>query len=181
MGRGTSRLRRADPLGRAAAAALALLGAAALLAAVRLGAAAGTGRADLLAELRARSAERIARERGQIRPVLEAASRGDGASALAAAETALARFGENSQLHLFLAGAYRERRRDAEALREYRRAVEISRDYADRRASCYLGDELGGWLRAVRPRLAVAGADPAALSALRDLGYLQRALAGGCS
>lgn len=157
----------------AAAVALVLLAAAAVIAAVRLGAAAASGGDNLLAELRARTERRVAVERDQIRTVLAAGELGERAAALREAEALLVRLGGNSQLHLLLAGVYREGGEAARALREYRRAVELVRDYAERRSTLYIGPGLREWLREVRPALSGA--------ALGDLHYLERALAGGCS
>lgn len=173
MGNGGTRAGSAGWLDRAATAALLLAAAAAIAAAVRMGEAAGRCSGDLLAELQARTGRRVAAERGQIRPILEAAASGDREGARRDAEAALARLAGNSQLHLFLAGAYRERGEAGPALREYRRAVELVRDYADRRSPHAIGAGLSPWLRAVRPAVAD--------EALRDLHYLERSLAGGCS
>jgi tetratricopeptide (TPR) repeat protein len=158
-----------DRLERGTAAALLLALAAALTAAVRLGSAAAADGGELLARLRERTERRIAAEREQVRPLLA----GGGDAALAAAEAALGRLPENSQLHLALAAAYRERGAVPAALREYRRAVELVRDYADRRSPRAIGADLGPWLRRVRPSLSGR--------ALADLHYLERALAGGCA
>ena len=157
------------------AAAVALLGAAlaALIAALRLGAACRAGGEDLLAELRARTERRVAAERVQIGPALDAAARGERAVARREAEAALSRLDGNSQLHLLLAAAYREGGEAGPALREYRRAVELVRDYTDRRSPQFIGAGLAPWLHELRPSLSGA--------ALRDLNYLTRALAGGCS
>lgn len=171
--RGGGAARRTDWLEGAVAVALAIVSVFAVIAAVRLGAAAGSGTEDLLAGLRARTERRVAAERDQIRPALEAAVRGEFAAARREAEAALGRLEGNSQLHLFLAGAYREGGEAAPALREYRRAFELVRDYTDRRSPQYVGPGLGRWLREARPALSGA--------ALADLHYLERALAGGCS
>jgi hypothetical protein len=171
--RGGTAVRRSDRLERAVAAALVVVVAAAVIAAVRLGSAAGRGGEDLLAELRARTARRVAAEREQIRPALDAVARGDLAEARRETEAALGRLEGNSQLRLLLAGLHREGGAAAPALREYRRAVELVRDYADRRSPQFIGAGLAPWMRQVRPALAGAG--------LADLHYLERALAGGCS
>jgi hypothetical protein len=157
----------------AIAAALVFVSLAAVIAAVRLGAAAGTGGEDLLAGLRARTERRVAAERDQIRPALEAAVQGERELARLEAEAALGRLAGNSQLHLLLAGVYRDGGATAPALREYRRAVELLRDYTDRRSPRFIGAGLAPWLREVRPGLEGA--------ARGDLHYLERALAGGCS
>jgi tetratricopeptide (TPR) repeat protein len=162
-----------DWLERAVAAALVLFALAAALAAVRLGSAAGCGGDDLLADLRARTERRVTAERDQIRPALEAAARGERERARREAEAALGGLPGNSQLHLLLAGVYREGGQTAPALREYRRAFELLRDYADRHSPRFVGAGLAPWLREVRP--ATSGA------ARGDLHYLERALAGGCS
>jgi tetratricopeptide (TPR) repeat protein len=169
---GGTAVRRTDWLERAAAAALVAAALAAVIAAVRLGSAAGAGE-DLLAAVRARTEVRVAGERVQIRPALEAAGRGDRGTALREARAALSGLEGNSQLHLLLAGLYREQGETAPALREYRRAAELLRDYTDRHSPQYVGPGLGLWLREVQP-----GASAEALS---DLHYLERALAGGCS
>lgn len=162
-----------DWLGRAVAAAIVCVALAALVAAVRLGSAAGASGDGLLTELRARTERRVTAERVQIKPALEAAERGERETARREAEAALGGLGGNSQLHLLLAGVYRDGGATAPALREYRRAVELLRDYADRRSPQFIGAGFAPWLREVRPT--VEGA------ALGDLYYLQRALAGGCS
>ena len=89
------------------------------------------------------------------------------------AEATLGALEGNSQLHLLLAGLYREGGALAPALREYRRACELLREYADRHSPRFIGPGLAPWLREVRPLLEGA--------ALGDLRYLERALAGGCS
>jgi hypothetical protein len=162
-----------DWLGRTAAVALVVVAAAAVTAAVRLGAASTATGGDLLARLRAGTEQRVASERAQIRPALDAAASGKFDAALRQAEAALPGLEGNSQLHLFLAGQYRAAGRPGPALREYRRAVELVRDYAERRSPEFIGAELDPWLRRVRP--AVSSAD------LGDLNFLTRALAGGCS
>ena len=160
-------------LERLTVAALLAVAASAVILGVRLGADAGAGGGDLRAELRARTERRVAQERAQIGPELEAAIRRGEAGARGAAEAALGRLGGNSQLHLLLAGAYRGEGEAPPALREYRRAAELVRDYTDRRSPQFIGAGLAPWLREVRPRLSGA--------ALSDLYYLERALAGGCS
>jgi hypothetical protein len=177
MDDGGATVRRVDLLDGVAGAALLLLGAAALTLAVRLGAAAGGGCGDVLAELRSQAGRRVLTERGQIAPLLEAAGRGDRPALLRAAEAALPRLDGNSQLHLLLAGALREEGRDVAALREYRRAVELQRDYADRRSPYSIAAELSAYLAAAKARLEAAGE----AGALRDLHLLERFLAGGCS
>lgn len=162
-----------DWLDRAVGAALALALAAAVTAAVRLGAAAGADGGDLLAQTRARVDSRVAAERQQIQPILDAAAREGRGVAWTAAEASLGRLEGNSQLHLFVAAARRESGQTARALREYRRAVELLREYADRRSPHYIGEALAPWLREVRAQLP----NPAR----GDLHYLERALAGGCS
>jgi tetratricopeptide (TPR) repeat protein len=164
---------RSGWLERAVAAALVVVALAAVIAAVRLGAAAGTGGKELLAELGARTERRVAAERDQIRPALAAAVQGERALARREAEAALEGLAGNSQLHLLLAGVYRDAGATAPALREYRRAVELLRDYTDRRSPQFIGAGLAPWLREVRPGLEGA--------ARGDLHYLERALAGGCS
>ena len=173
MQQGERPARRPGWLERATVAALLAAAAAAVVAAVRLGEASERGAGDLLAELRAATELRLASERAQIRTALDAAARGEQAAARREAEAVLARLDGNSQLHLLLAGAYRGEGEAPPALREYRRAVELVRDYTDRRSPRYIGAGLAPWLREVRPR--VSGA------ALSDLHYLERALAGGCS
>lgn len=153
-------------LERATASALVLVAAAALMIAVRLGEAAGAESGELLARLRAQTERRIAGEREQLRPLLPGAGLTD-------APAALARFPDNSQLRLRLAAAHRERGEVAAALREYRRAVELVRDYAERRSPHFIGAGFAPWLRQVRPQLSG--------TALQDLYYLERALAGGCA
>jgi len=170
---GDTAARRVDWFDRAIAAALVIAALAAVSAAVRLGSAAGRCGDDLLAEMRARTERRVSVERDQIRPALGAAARGEREVVLREAEAALGGLGGNSQLHLLLAGVYRAGGTNAPALREYRRAVELLRDYTDQRSPQFIGAGLAPWLREVRPR--VDGA------ALADLHYLERALAGGCS
>jgi hypothetical protein len=170
---GVAAVKRSDWLERLVAAALLVVAAAAALAAVRLASSAGRAGEDLLAELRARTARRVATEREQVRTAFEAGARGDASTARREAEAAIGRFESNSQLRLLLAGLYREGGEAAPALHEYRRAVELVRDYADRRSPQFIGAELATWMREVRPSLSGA--------ALADLHYLERALAGGCS
>jgi hypothetical protein len=165
--------RGADAFERATAAVLAVVALTALAAALRLGAAAASGGEDLLAEIRARTERRVVAEREQIRPAFDAAARGQLEAARREAEASLGALAGNSQLHLLLAGVYRDAGAAAPALREYRRAVELVRDYADRRSPQFIGAGLAPWLREVLPL--VSG------TALSDLHYLERALAGGCS
>jgi len=170
---GGTAARRSVWLERTVAGALVTVALAAVIAAVRLGAAAATAGEDILAEMRARTELRVSVEREQIRPALEAAVRGEREAVRREAEAALGGLEGNSQLHLLLAGVYRDGGTAAPALREYRRAVELLRDYTDRRSPQFIGAGLAPWLRQVRP--SVEG------TALGDLYYLQRALAGGCS
>jgi tetratricopeptide (TPR) repeat protein len=156
-----------------AAAALVLIGIAALVTAVRIGAAAAREEGDLLAQVRARTEQRVAAERDQLRAVWEAEAGGDRDGARRVAEAALGGLDGNSQLHLYLGDSYRAAGSPAPALREYRRAVELLRDYTDRRSPRYIGTSLGPWLREIRG--AVSGPVRA------DLYYLERALAGGCA
>jgi tetratricopeptide (TPR) repeat protein len=149
---------------------LLLVAAVALINAVRLGESAGADGGELLARLRERTEQRIAGEREQVRSLVRDSRSADAAGAAAAA---LARLPDNSQLRLNLAAGYRARGEVAAALREYRRAVELVRDYADRRSPHFIGGEIAPWLRRVRPQLSGA--------ALADLYYLERALAGGCA
>jgi len=173
MREGSTSARRSDWLERSVAAATVAFALAAVIVAVRIGSAAGTGGEDLLAEMRARTERRVTAERDQIRPAIEAAARGERDVARREAEAALEGLAGNSQLHLVLAGVYRANGATAPALREYRRAVELLRDYTDQRSPQFIGAALTPWLRDVRP-----GASGAALA---DLHYLERALAGGCS
>lgn len=168
-GGGTAQ-RRWDRLDRSTAAAFLVVVVAALSVAVRLGAAAGADGGELLARLRERTERRVAAEREQLRPLLAA---GGGIESDREAAAALTRLPDNSQLRLVLAAAHRERGEVAAALREYRRAVELVRDYADRRSPHAIGAILTPWLRQVRPQLKGP--------ALGDLYYLERALAGGCA
>ncbi|HEY6000232.1 MAG TPA: hypothetical protein VI078_13165 [bacterium] len=161
---------RRDWLDRATAVLLLLAVVAALAAAGRL-AAAGADGGELLAAMRERTDRRLVAEREQLRSAL--AGGAPGAGALAAAQAAAARLADNSQIHLYLAEAHRERGEAEAALREYRRAVELVRDYADRRSRHYVGAELGPWLRGIRAKVP--------WPALGDLYYLERALAGGCA
>jgi hypothetical protein len=173
MGDAGGRGRRSGWLDRAAAAALAAAAVGALIGALRLGSACRAGGEDLLAELRAVTERRVATERAQIRPALDAASRGDWPAARLAAETELGRLDGNSQLHLLLADVYRAQDAPGPALREYRRAVELVRDYSDPRSPQFIGAALAPWMHKQRPT--VSG------EALGNLNYLARALAGGCS
>ena len=173
MGDGVTAGKRSDWLEHAVAAALVTAALAAVIAAVRLGSAAGTGGANLVAELRTRTEQRVATERDRIRPALEAVARGEREVARREAEAALAGLAGNSQLHLLLAGVYRDSGATGAALREYRRAVELLRDYTDQRSPQFIGAGLAPWLREVRPLVSEA--------ARGDLHYLERALAGGCS
>jgi hypothetical protein len=155
------------------AAALLVAAAAALTSAFRIGAACSAGGEDLLAELRAGTERRVAGERVQIRPALDAAARGELAAARREAEAVLTQLDGNSQLHLLLAVVYRNEGRPGPALREYRRAVELVRDYSDRRSPQFIGAALDPWLRQLRPSLSG--------EALGNRNYLSRAMAGGCS
>jgi hypothetical protein len=170
---GGAAVKRRDWLAAATAGALVAVATIAAVAAVRLALASGSAGDDLVTELRARTARRLEAERDQIRPALEAEARGDAAGARRAAEEAVGRLEANSQLRLLLAGLYRDAGAPAPALREYRRAVELVRDYADRHSPQFIGPILSPWLRQVRPSLSGA--------ALADLHYLERSLAGGCS
>jgi hypothetical protein len=170
-------VRRGDLLDRATGAALAAAAAAAIVLAVRLGAAASVSDGDLVAELRARVQERVRVEREQIRPILEAVGRGERAAAGREAAAAAARLEGNSQLHLLLAQVHRAAGRDADALGAYRKAVELVRDYTDRRSPFFIGTDLKAWICEVKPRVTAGGA----AAGTRDLHYLERALAGGCS
>jgi len=134
-----------------------------------------------LAGLRLAAEKRIAKEREQIAFLLEM----EGTEEVWQEGLAsLSRLEGNSQFHLFLARGYRERGILGSSIGEYRKAVEINRDYTDHRSPHYHGKALralvkearGVYLKDGRPRTDLADAD----AVVRDLFYLERSLAGGC-
>ena len=138
----------------------------------------------LLEELRRQSKERILEEQGQISSVLESAAAGLDDEAWEEGLKTAARLEGNSQLHLFLARGYRERSLYQPAVSEFRKAVELNRDYTDRRSSFYIGQSLRPFLQEVR-NLFLRRGSPAEggeelRETIRDIFFLQRSLAGGC-
>ena len=134
-----------------------------------------------LAGLRRAAEKRIAKEREQIAFLLEKEGTEESWQEGLAS---LPRLEGNSQFHLFLARGYRERDILGSSIGEYRKAVEINRDYTDHRSPHYRGKALralvkearGIYLEKGRPRTGLADA----ADVVRDLFYLERSLAGGC-
>jgi len=149
-------------------------------------ASAGASRREeaFLDRLRLESEKRVQKERKQIASFLDLAAAGETEEALSLMAAAADGFEGNSQFHLFLARAYRERREFAPSLRQYRKALESNRDYSDRRSPFFQGDALrpflaeakAAYLDGGRPRADV----PAASALIGDLFYIERSLAGGC-
>ena len=133
-------------------------------------------RADLL-----RAAEkRIAGERSQIASLLEMAGEGREEEAWAEGLAAADRYRGNSQFHLLLGRGHRRRGELAEAIGEYRRAVESN---TDRRSPFYLGETLKALVGEGRAAYLPRGEGPPGsgdAAALRDLFFIERSLAGGC-
>lgn len=139
------------------------------------------GEDSYLAGLRRAAEKRIAKERGQISFLLEKEGADEtwqeGLASISILEG-------NSQFHLFLARGYRERGMLGPSIGEYRRAVEINRDYTDHRSPYYHGKALRAlvkearavYLEEGRPRTGLVDA----AVVVRDLFYLERSLAGGC-
>ena len=137
----------------------------------------------LLEELRRQSEQRVIEEQGQIRSVLERSAAGLDEEAWEEGLKSAARLEGNSQLHLFLARGYRERSLYRPAVSEFRKAVELNRDYTDRRSSFYIGPNLRPFLQEARKlflRRRGAEGGEELRETVRDLFFLQRSLAGGC-
>ncbi len=141
------------------------------------------GEDSYLARLHQAAEKRIARERQQVAFLLDKEGAGKAEEAWEEGLAVASRLEGNSQFHLFLARGYRERGMLGPSISEYRKAVEINRDYTDRRSPHYHGKALrslvrearGIYLEKGRPRAGLANA-----AVVRDLFYLERSLAGGC-
>jgi tetratricopeptide (TPR) repeat protein len=142
------------------------------------------GEDSYLARLRQEAEKRITREREQVAFLLDKEEIGKAEEAWEEGLAAASRLEGNSQFHLFLARGYRERGMLGPSIGEYRKAVEINRDYTDHRSPYYRGKVLRAVVREARslylekgrPRTGLADA----AAAVRDLFYLERSLAGGC-
>jgi hypothetical protein len=142
------------------------------------------GEDSYVVRLRQKAEKRIAREREQVAFLLEKEESGKAEEAWKEGLAAASRLEGNSQFHLFLARGYREKGMLGPSIGEYRKAVEINRDYTDFRSPYYHGKALRALVREARslyleegrPRTGLA--DAAAV--VRDLFYLERSLAGGC-
>jgi hypothetical protein len=136
---------------------------------------------SFMARLRMESTKRVEKEQAQISFLLDMEDEGKTGDALSEGVAAAERFDRNSQFHLLLARGYREKGDLGTSVAEYRRALEINRDYSDRRSTFYLGSTLRPFIREVRLACAETGPGSADHSAIhRDLFYLERSLAGGC-
>jgi tetratricopeptide (TPR) repeat protein len=90
----------------------------------------------------------------------------------------------NSLSYMYLAESYLAQGRLADAIRNYRRAVEMEPDYVDKRTTLFRGEELKdvvteGILKLEREKK-LKPKDDEVKQALKDVYYLQRRLAGGC-
>ena len=91
---------------------------------------------------------------------------------------------ENSLSYVYLAESYLAEGRLLDAIRNYRRAVEMNPDYVDRRTPAYIGDELKKLVTEGVPKLErerkLKPEDEDVKQGLKDVYYLQRRLSGGC-
>ncbi len=163
-------------------AATAVLGLAAVFViAFSWNASAGAARSELSlrTQLEAEARRRVGKEREQIGHLLALADDGEKDQARQLAEKSADRFAGNSQFHLLRARLGLAGGEMGPVLGAYRRALELNRDYSDRRSEFYLGGELRPLLR--EARLAYLGEGAAGgKGPLRDLFFIERALAGGC-
>lgn len=142
------------------------------------------GEEAFLDRLKKESEKRMLKEREQIRFLLDGETGGMREGAWEASLAAADRLDGNSQLHLLLARGYREMEQMGPSIREYRRALEINRDYTDSRSAYYIGERLHPFVKEARA-FYLEGENRAAGSGdveatIRDLFYLERILAGGC-
>jgi hypothetical protein len=173
--------RNCDGVDAAAAAALVLAVSFAVTFFWQASAGAVRGDASYLEEIHRQIGKKIMKERDQISHLLVLEEEGD-TTAPAWQELAggYESYGGNSQFHLIAGAVYaREDRHLAKALREYRRALELNKEYADRRSPWYRGEDLEP-LTAKAKKKIHPGDGPAARAALQDLFYIERSLAGGC-
>ena len=91
---------------------------------------------------------------------------------------------KNSLSYIYLAESYLAQGRLSDAIRNYRRAVEMNPDYVDARTPLYKGEELKKLVTEGIPKLErekkLKPKDEEVKQALKDVYYLQRRLAGGC-
>jgi hypothetical protein len=143
------------------------------------------GDASYLEELHRQIGQKIMKERDQISHLLVLEEEGDTTAPVwQDLISSYDSYEGNSQFHLIAGAVYaREDRHLAKALREYRLALEMNREYADRRSPWYRGEELEP-LTAKAKKLIRPGGGPvsraAAKAARQDLFYIERSLAGGC-
>ena len=137
------------------------------------------GEASYLEELHRRIGKAVMKERERIAHLLVLEEHGPpDPAAWQSAVDGYGTYEGNSQFHLVVAGVHaRGEGRLQEALAEYRRAIELNTEYADRRSPWYRGEELEPLVARARKELLPAGQ---AKRAVADLFYIERSLAGGC-
>jgi hypothetical protein len=137
------------------------------------------GEASYREELHRRIGKAIMKERERIAHLLVLEEEGPtDAEAWQSAVDGYDTYSGNSQFHLVVAGVHaREEGRLAEALAEYRRAIELNKEYSDSRSPYYRGEELEPLVARAKKEILPAGGEKAAVA---DLFYIERSLAGGC-
>ncbi len=177
-------LRRLDMVDGAAAAVMVAAAVFIVTFFCQASAGASGGEDAYLAGLRRAAEKRIAKERQQVAFLLDKEGAGKAEEAWKEGLAVASRLEGNSQFHLFLARGYRERGMLGASIGEYRKAVEINRDYTDHRSPHYHGKALRALVKEARAIYLEEGRTRTGLAnaadVVRDLFYLERSLAGGC-
>ena len=106
------------------------------------------------------------------------------AEAMAKLEDVIKKYPERPRSHVYMAQLHLKQGELADAIRDYRRAVEMEPDYVDERTPLFIGNEIKGLVVEAREKFArekkLRPQDETVKIALKDIYYLQSRLAGGC-
>lgn len=106
------------------------------------------------------------------------------AEAMAELRQVMEKYPDNPLSYVYLAELHLKQGKLADAVQNYRRAVEMEPDYVDERAPLFRGDEIKEVVKEgvnkFQREKKLKPKDKEVLRALKDVYYLQRRLAGGC-
>jgi tetratricopeptide (TPR) repeat protein len=99
-------------------------------------------------------------------------------------EDVMKKYPQRPRSHVYMAQLYLKQGELADAIHDYRRAVEMEPDYVDERTPLFIGDEIKEVVEEGREKFgrekALKPKDKKVSKALKDVYYLQSRLAGGC-